>query len=75
MCWFLDSESSEHLATKDVNLINVRKLTSPVNIRVAKSGQILTATEAGDLKVKVRVNGEIRKILISGVFICIRIGV
>jgi len=54
MCWFLDSGSSEHLATKDVNLINVRKLISPVNIRVAKSGQILTATEAGDLKVKVR---------------------
>jgi len=67
MCWFLDSGSSEHLATKDVNLINVRKLTPPVNIRVAKSGQILTATEAGDLKVKVRVNEKIRKILISGV--------
>ncbi|KYN30129.1 Copia protein [Trachymyrmex cornetzi] len=66
-CWFLDSGSSEHLATKDVSLINVRKLTSPLNIRVAKSGQILTATEAGDLKVSVRVNGEIRKILISGV--------
>jgi len=67
MCWFLNSGSSEHLATKDVNLINVQKLTSPVNIRVAKSGQTLTATEAGDLKVKVQVNGKIRKILISGI--------
>lgn len=66
-CWFLDSGLSEHLATKDVNLINVRKLTSPLNIRVAKSGQILTATETGNLKVNVRVNGEVRNILISGV--------
>jgi len=66
-CWFLDSGSFEHLATKDVNLINVRKLTSPLNIRVAKSGQIQTATAAGDPKVNVRGNREIRKVLISRV--------
>jgi len=45
----------------------VLKLTFPLNIRVAKSGQILTATEESDLKVNMQVNGEIRKILISGV--------
>lgn len=67
MCWFLDSGSSEHLATKKTNLINMRNLASPINIRVAKSGQTLTATEVGDLKVHLRVTGKVRRILISGI--------
>lgn len=63
--WFLDSGSTEHLSTKKTKLINVRKLTTPINIRVAKSGHVLTADEIEDLRVRARVNGKISDIVMT----------
>lgn len=55
----LDSGSTEHLSAEKTKLTNVRKLTTPINIRVAKSGHVLTANKVGDLRVRARVNGKI----------------
>lgn len=52
--WFLDFGSTEHLSTKKTKLINVRKLTTPINIRFAKSCHVLTANEIGDLRVQMK---------------------
>lgn len=65
MNWFLDSGSTEHLATKETKLIN--KLASPINIRVAKSGHVMTADEVGDLKMCTQVNKQINNILMTGI--------
>ena len=63
--WCLDSGSTEHLSTKETKLTNVRKLMTPIKIRVAKSGQVLTADEIGDLRVRTQVNGKTSNILIT----------
>ena len=63
--WSLDSGSTEHLSTKETKLTNVRKLMTPINIRVAKSGQVLTADEIGDLRVRTQVNGKTSNIVVT----------
>lgn len=63
--WYLDSRSSEHFAISQTKLINVRKLNTPVCIRVAKSRQVLTAMEIGGLQINVRVNGKRNEIIIN----------
>jgi len=45
----------------------MRKLITPINVRVAKSGHMLTADEIGDLRVRAQVNGKISDILMTGI--------
>jgi len=63
----LDFGSTEHLSTEKTKLINVRKLTTPINIRVAKSGHVLTANKVGDLRVRALVNGKFSDIVVTGI--------
>ena len=45
--FYLDSGATEHLIRKDVVLTNVRKLSYPIKIKVAKKGTMLMADRMG----------------------------
>lgn len=55
--WYLDSGATEHLIDDNVLLQNVKRLESPVKIKVAKSGIYLYAKHVGELNVISYVNG------------------
>lgn len=65
--WILDSGASEHLVN-NVNLLsNMRSLSQPIKIRIAKSRIELKARHVGEIKGKIHVNGKQRIILIQNV--------
>ncbi|GAB1869619.1 Gag-pol polyprotein [Camponotus japonicus] len=67
--WYLDSGATEHMANEHVCLNNVKLLPKPLKIKVAKSGQILTAKEVGELNVQTLVNGEVNSITVKEVLL------
>lgn len=67
--WLLDSGASEHFVGNNVPLINIKKLSNPVNIKIAKSGIFLQAKQAGDIEVVSTVKGKENTIIIKDVLI------
>ena len=47
--WIVDSGSSEHISNNKSLFRELRKLSSPVNISVAKENQFITAWHEGDI--------------------------
>lgn len=67
--WYLDSGASEHLVSDKNCLKNIKPLGATVKIRIAKTGEILTANETGEIHVINNVNGNINKIIIKDVLL------
>ncbi|EZA62314.1 Copia protein [Ooceraea biroi] len=67
--WCLDSGATEHLSDEDY-LTNVRKLQTPIKIKIAKSRMILNADKVGDIYVKsVTENGTVNVIIKEVLFV------
>nr|CAD7571447.1 unnamed protein product [Timema californicum] len=69
--WYLDSGASEHMicATYRHLLTNIHNLPSPANIKLAKSGENLKATEVGDLCASFEMDGKINVIKLGSILI------
>jgi len=67
--WYLDSGATEHLASDDIPLVNLEKLSKPITINVAKSGIYMQANQVGELNVTNTVNGKTNQIIIRGVLL------
>lgn len=67
--WYLDSGATEHLVRDDTYVTNVKMLSEPVKIKVAKTGQQLVALKSGEINVKTSVDGSTNQIVIKGVLI------
>lgn len=65
--WYLDSGATEHLINSSVQLKNVKRLSEPIKINVAKSGTFLYANCVGEIEVTSCVNGKKISILITDV--------
>lgn len=67
--WYLDSGATEHLASDDIPLVNLEKLSKPITINVAKSGIYMQANQVGELNVTNTVNGKTNQIIIREVLL------
>ncbi|KYM93681.1 Copia protein [Cyphomyrmex costatus] len=67
--WLLDSGASEHFAGNNVPLENIKNLSNPINIKIAKSGTFLQARQARDIEVVSTVEGKENTVKIKDVLV------
>jgi hypothetical protein len=67
--WVLDSGATDYLIKDGTHVVNKYELPVPTKIHIAKNHSYLLAYAKGDIIAESCVNGEIRSIKISDVFL------